>query len=87
LAFKLPLPGKYPGHQDRNSCERGEEEIAVSRGSQQTLLAPLGEKIKRYASDEQRDREVNQYHVLHMLCENYRFQVKGMQGCFSLTAR
>ena len=42
----------------------------------------MGQKIERYAGQKQRDRKMNQHHVLGMLCENYRFQVKGMQGRF-----
>ena len=36
--------------------------------------------------DEQRDRKVNQHHVLRVFCKQRRFDVERMQGFASLTA-
>ena len=37
--------------------------------------------------DEQRDRKVNQHHMLRVLCKQRRLDVERMQGFASLTAR
>jgi hypothetical protein len=39
---------------------------------QEALSLPLRKKIEQHADDEQRDRKMNQYHVLRVLREKYR---------------
>ena len=62
LPLKLPLPGEETGDHDGHGREGGREEIPVSGHSQLALLSRLGEKIKRDAGDEQRNRKMNQYY-------------------------
>src|ERR1700731_1558990 len=87
LALEFPLPRENSGGYHGNGCDRCDEQVVVGRRSQQGLLPPLRKKIKEDADDKERDREVDQHHVLRMLCEKYCFYVERMQGCSSLTAR
>src|ERR1700724_3118012 len=86
LSLEFPLPRKNSGDYNRYGCDRRDEQIVVGCRTQQGLLLPLRKKIKEDADDKQRDREVDQHHVLRMLRENDCFYVERMQGRSSLTA-
>src|SRR6476660_5722379 len=87
LSLEFPLPRKNSSDYDRHGRDCRDEQIVVGRRNQQGLLLPLRKKIKEDADDKQRDREVDQHHMLRMLRENYCFYVERMQGRSSLSAR
>jgi hypothetical protein len=87
LPLEFPLPREDSGDNHGHGCDRRDEQVVVGSRSQQVLPLPLRKKIKEDADDKQRDREMNQHHVLRVLRENYGLYVERMQSRSSLTAR
>jgi len=87
LPFKLPLPGENAGNHDwnRNNCRS--QQIAIRRSNQNLPFRPMRREIKGHARNEQGDRKMYQDHVLRVFRQQRCFDVEGMQGFSSLTAR
>jgi predicted small lipoprotein YifL len=64
----------------RHGGDRRDQKGVVGCGHQDPLAFPLAEKIKEHADNEESNREVNQYDMLRVLCEEYRTNVERMQG-------
>jgi len=87
LPFQLPLPGKNASDQDRNRRKCRHEQVAVRGRGQALPLCPVRKKVEGHARKEQRNRKVDQDHVLRMFCEKHRLEVERVQGLAPLTAR
>ncbi len=66
LPFELPLPGEDSGNQDRHRCQRRRQQIAIGCCCQNALFFSLRQIIKFHPCDKQRDRKMNQDHVLRV---------------------
>ena len=69
LPFELKLPSQNAGSNNGQSADGGTQKIVVRHDREAGALGILREKVKHYTSDEQRNREMNQRHVLRVFRE------------------
>jgi len=80
LAFEREPPRKYARCESWKGENSRGEEIEVGRIRQAAALRPLTEKIERSASNQQGDREMDQHHVLGVLCQDGVVDIEGIQA-------
>ena len=78
LTFKLPVPSHQTCGYRRHRRNGSHCQVVICRCRECRFAPPLRREIKRDAHQKQRDREVNQHHMLGMAGQQNRFQIKGV---------
>jgi len=76
LAFELQLPSKDSGDNDRNCRQRSNQQVIVRRIREGAAPGPVRDEVKSNGRNEQRNRKMDQDHVLRVFGKYHRPDIK-----------
>ena len=79
LPLELPLPGEEPGNHRGDAGHGSNQKIEIGRCGQALLFGPMRNEVKSSASNEQRNRKMDNDRVLSVSSEESRLQIEGIR--------
>jgi len=81
-----PLPSGDATRDHRHRKESRRQQIVISSSRHRAALGPLRNQVENESHQEKCNRKMNQHHMLRVLLEQRRFDIKRMHGNRSLSA-